>query len=148
MRLNLGAGSLQPAGWVHVDWAAIPGIDVVHDLDVGPWPWPDGSIERIMAKDVFEHVNDPILFMTECHRVLVDRGTLAMQTPYWRSETAFTDPTHRRFPTRYTWDYWIPGTALYAASNAAYGGVAYKLTRITVDEAINIELRKITGGAP
>jgi hypothetical protein len=40
---------------------------------------------------------------------------------------AFTDPTHKRFPTWNTFDYWIPGTVYYKEHNQAYGGgVAFK----------------------
>jgi SAM-dependent methyltransferase len=142
MRLNLGAGALQPAGYVHVDIAPIPGVDVVHDLDVTPWPWANNSAEEIIGKDIFEHVDNPIAFMTECHRVLQPGGLLRLQTPHWRSEMAFTDPTHRRFPTRFTWDYWIPDTALYRSHNAAYGGVSFIRVRIVAGEQILVELRK------
>lgn len=146
LRLNLGAGGYQPPGYVHVDRAAVPGINVVHDLDAAPWPWLDSSVDEIMAKDVFEHVDDPVTFMTECHRVLRTGGTLRMQTPHWRSEQAFTDPTHKRFPTEFTWDYWIPGTILYEASNAAYGGVAFERVRMQVGASIVIELSKMWTG--
>lgn len=46
------------ADCVNLDRVALPGIDVVHDLDVGPWPFEDGAASSIEAKDVFEHVND------------------------------------------------------------------------------------------
>jgi len=133
VKLNLGAGSVIRDGWVNVDIAPLPGVDVVWDLDVAPWPWPDGAAERIEAKDVFEHVDDPILFMTECWRVLAPAGTLRIRTPYWRSRDAFTDPTHKRFPTEHTFDYWIPGTELYRANNRAYGAVCFQRVSSRLD---------------
>ncbi len=133
LRLNLGCGSVLLPGYVNVDRAQLPGVEVVHDLDVGPWPWPDESAERIDARDVFEHVIDPVLFMTECWRVLQLGGTLRIHTPHWRFEDAYTDPTHRRFPTEHTFDYWIPDTTLYRANNAAYGGVAFEAVSARMD---------------
>ena len=103
----------------------LPGVDVVHDLDVAPWPWETAEVERIDAKDVFEHVMDPITFMVEAHRVLIPGGLLHIRTPYFKSKDAFTDPTHRRFPTEFTFDYWISGTVLFGLHNAAYGGVSF-----------------------
>ena len=62
----------------------MPGVDMVHDLDVFPWPWEDGAIERIRAFDVFEHVWQPLPFMRECWRVLRPHGILDMHTVHWR----------------------------------------------------------------
>ncbi len=93
MRLNLGAGSLLLPDFVNADIEPLPGIDVVHDLDIAPWPWPEASVSEIAASDIFEHVNDPLTFMAECGRVLEDQGVLRIRTAYWRSENAFTDPT-------------------------------------------------------
>lgn len=145
MRLNLGSGG-RPAGgeWVNVDRADVPGVDVIHDLDVGPWPWEDGTAEEIIAQDVFEHVGEPILFMTESHRILTDGGELRIKSPHFRHQDAFTDPTHRRFCTEYTWDYWIKGTVLHNDHNAAYGGVSFSLDyRQVAGGAIYIALRKV-----
>jgi predicted SAM-dependent methyltransferase len=144
VRLNLGSGSCPLQGAVNVDLVALPEVDVVHDLDVLPWPWDDASVEEIVAQDVFEHVNDPIGFMTESHRVLEVGGRLMIKAPHWRHRDAFTDPTHRRFCTEHTWDYWIKGTGLHERHNPAYGGVSYDLVGHQVHSgAIFIGLIKI-----
>lgn len=144
MRVNLGSGSRPLAGWLNVDRAAIPGVDYVHDLDVLPWPFARScQVEQIAAVDVFEHVADPIGFMTECHRILAPDRMLFIQTPYYRSRDAFTDPTHRRFPTEHTFDYWIPGTLLHSEHNAAYGGISFASVAMKIEVNIQITLRKI-----
>ena len=123
--LHVGCG-----GWifphaVNVDRVPLPGVDVVHDLDVAPWPFPDGRFDEVAGLQVFEHVADPIAFINEAHRVLAPGGHLFVTVPHWRSENAFTDPTHRRFCTERTFDYWIAGTDLYAQMGAAYGPAAF-----------------------
>lgn len=144
MRLNLGCGSRLAEGYVNVDRVKLDGVDVVHDLDVLPWPWDDGSAEQIVAQDVFEHVADPIGFMTESHRVLTVGGALIIKSPHFRHQDAYTDPTHKRFCTEYTWDYWIPGTQLYTDHNAAYGGAAFTLNyRQIIAGSIYLHLHKI-----
>lgn len=145
MRLNIGCGSKILEGYTNLDVVKQAGVDIVHDLDT-PWPFPDNSVEEIEAKDIFEHVNNPILFMTEAHRVLEDYGTLHIRTPhyYYGREMAFTDPTHKRFPTEHTWNFWIPGNDLYDASNKSYGNVAYKKVHILKDNGnLDVLLRKI-----
>ncbi len=144
MRLNLGSGAQRLDGHVNVDLVALPEVDVVHDLDVLPWPFDDHSVKAIVAQDVFEHVADPIGFMTEAHRVLESGGDLAIKSPHFRHQDAYTDPTHRRFCTPHTWDYWIPGTPLYERHNAAYGAVTFLLdSREVYNGSIFIQLRKI-----
>ena len=124
MRLNLGCGSLPEPGYINVDAVAQDAVDVVQDLDSFPWPWPDGAIERIRAFDVFEHVDDPLGFMRESHRVLRKGGVLDIHTTHWKSRNAYTDPTHKRYNTEETFDYWVPGTYLHGRYGAAYAAGA------------------------
>jgi predicted SAM-dependent methyltransferase len=129
---------------VNVDIVALPEVDVVHDLDVRPWPWEDASVQAIGAQDLFEHVADPVGFMTESHRVLEAGGTLHIKSPHYRHMDAFTDPTHRRFCTPHTWDYWIKDTVLYTLHNAAYGAVAFQRDSQQIyNGSIFIQLHKI-----
>lgn len=132
LHLNLGCGNHLLPGFVNVDRIEAPGVDQVHDLDT-PWPWADGSVDRVEAKDVFEHVADPILFMTEAWRVLCDGGTLFIRTPHYQHRDAFTDPTHKRFPTEHTFDYWITGTTLFKLHYPFYGAAAFHRDAMQMD---------------
>lgn len=144
MRVNLGAGGKALDGYVNVDLVHQDGIDVMHDLDVFPWPWEDASVEEIVAFDVFEHVDHPVQFMTECHRILRPGGLLSIHTSWIGNPESFTDPTHKRFCTKQTFDYWIPGTTMYDGYNKAYGGVAFTRRRIAVgpDNYLDVRLAK------
>ena len=122
IRLNLGCGPTILEDSVNVDIVPLPGVDVVTDLDQ-PWPWPDETVGYILASHLFEHVIDPLLFMREAHRVLAADGTLDIRVPYYRHPFAFTDPTHRRFCTELTFDYWVPGKGLHEAYGAGFGSV-------------------------
>lgn len=141
--LNLGCGSKRRPKWTGVDRVWTDAVDYVHDLNHGPWPWATGSIQRILAEDVFEHVDDPVLFMTECWRLLQVGGPLFIKTPHYLHRDAFTDPTHKRFPTEHTFDYWVPGAGLFELHNAAYGGVGFMPGPLTVqDGCILVTLHK------
>lgn len=157
MRLNLGSGSRPLPGWLNVDIAQTGHVDYVWDLDTpGNWPFvtsstrgPEpadhaGKVEQIVAKDVFEHLSDPIHFMVQCHRALRVGGQLYIRVPHYLHRDAFTDPTHKRFCTEHTFDYWIPGTQLFNDHNAAYGAVSFNRHHIAVGGgAIDITLIKI-----
>lgn len=147
-KLHLGCGSaIKPLPWVNVDRADLPGVDLVWDLDSPfAWPWKDGTVGRIEAVSLFEHVADPVKFMTESHRILVPGGFLRMVVPHYLSRDAFTDPTHRRFCTEHTFLYWVPGNIYHEKNNAAYGGVSFELVRQMMDPGkgeIDILLKKI-----
>lgn len=152
MRLNLGCGSRLMDDAVNVDRVELPGMrfgtDVVWDLDQVPWPWQDNTVEAIHARDVFEHVHNAVSFMTECHRILIPGCSLWIRTPNiaLNLADAFTDPTHRRFPTWQTFDYWIAGTRYYEEHNAAYGGVTFVLQDRSPDEgSMLVVLGKLPG---
>lgn len=129
IRINLGCGSDRMAEFVNVDVSPNVGADVVHDLDVGPWPFDDGAAELLIAQDVFEHVREPLLFMRESHRILAVGGAMLLKVPHWMHQDAYTDPTHRRFCTEYTFDYWCAGTLLQQRHGAAYGGFTFDRPR-------------------
>jgi SAM-dependent methyltransferase len=120
MRVNLGCGSQAEAGWLNIDAVDQPGVDIVHDLDHFPWPVGNQEADEIRAWDVFEHVDDPCGFMSEAWRILRPGGLLFIHTNYWDTKQSFRDPTHKRFCTEDTFDYWIPGTHEYERYGAGY----------------------------
>jgi SAM-dependent methyltransferase len=129
VKLNLGCGTdirSKDEGWVNLDIADGPGVDIVHDLDDAPWPFSIATFDEVAAYDIFEHVEDPITFMVQAWRVLKWGGVLTLRTTHWREKNAYTDPTHKRFPTEETFDYWIAGTVLHSRHNNAYGGVSFQ----------------------
>src|SRR4051812_1511318 len=55
-KLNIGCGTDTKEGWVNLDAAGLPGVDVVHDIEKLPLPFADDSFDEILAQDVLEHV--------------------------------------------------------------------------------------------
>ena len=145
--LNVGAGCHPLPHAVNVDLVALPGIDVVHDLDVAPWPFPDCSFDHVLAVQVFEHVAYPLTFMAEAWRVLTPGGLLEIHVPHWRSRNAFTDPTHRRFCTEETFDYWIRGRPLNLTHGQTYAPGREFAGSVTVaGENVVTELWRLEAG--
>lgn len=144
--LNVGCGQWLFPDAVNLDRSPLPGVDVVHDLDVFPWPFPDERFDGVWGHQVFEHVADPIGFMVEAHRVLKPGGILHLTVPHWQSENSYTDPTHRRHCTERTFDYWCLGTDLNRQFGPAYGAptpLFHKDNVERVADDVNALLRKV-----
>jgi len=103
LRLNLGCGRRVLDGWVNVDAVALPGVDVVADLDRCrdvPLPFDDGGVEAFHLSHVIEHLRDPLGLMQELHRIARPGATAEIRCPHGANDDADEDPTHvrRMFP--------------------------------------------------
>ena len=95
-KINLGAGTDIRDNFINHDISQIENIDLVHDLNIHPWPWKDDTIDEILALDVLEHLDDFIKNMEEVYRILNKNGKILLKVPYWNSSSAYIDPTHKR----------------------------------------------------
>jgi SAM-dependent methyltransferase len=94
-RLNLGCGTDIRAGFVNLDSADLPGVDVVHDLAVLPLPFEDEGFDEVVCQDVLEHLGDWPLVVGEIHRIMRPGGRLSVRSPHYTSRAVWLDPTHR-----------------------------------------------------
>lgn len=91
-KLNLGSGKDKKEGYVNIDWQAIDGPDVVHDLNAFPYPFPDDTFDEVLASHVLEHLDRPFGVMRELHRILKPGGTLIIKVPHF--SRGFTHAEH------------------------------------------------------
>jgi hypothetical protein len=76
--------------------------DIIHDLNVLPWPFDSNMFDEVHAYEVLEHLGrqgDYASFFShfeEIWRVLKDGGLLFATTPTWNMEWAWGDPGHTR----------------------------------------------------
>jgi hypothetical protein len=102
LNLNLGCNDDRKVGFVNVD--RVEPADVVADL-AHRWPWQDGTVDLILAHDVFEHLAPKLWPMNESWRVLRAGGRLDLLVPCVMlsdgrvNPGAFADPTHASFWT-------------------------------------------------
>jgi predicted SAM-dependent methyltransferase len=82
LRLHLGCGATLLDGWVNIDSVArAPGVR--DDLDLTALPWPDGSVDAVLAEHVFEHLSfaEEARLWPEMARILRPGGVLTVEMP-------------------------------------------------------------------
>lgn len=105
LRLDIGCGNHKDDGWIGIDIQRLPGVDIVHDLNLHPWPVESDSIDEAKAWHIIEHIppvcvtekgtRRPFIeFMDECWRVLKVGARMDIESPYGYSEGFIHDPTH------------------------------------------------------
>jgi SAM-dependent methyltransferase len=107
-KLNVGCGKDIRADFVNLDVAALPGVDVVHDLSKMPWPFEDSHFEHIELINVLEHLPDTIATLEELHRIAKNGCKLIVRVPFWNSPAMPADPTHKRNFSERTLNFFDP----------------------------------------
>jgi SAM-dependent methyltransferase len=118
LKLNLGCGRDIRNGYINIDKDI---GDLYLDLEKAVLPFDNGSVSEIVANQFFEHIVNFIPLMNEIHRVLGEGGILKITVPCSPSSEAFQDPTHIRFFTEKTFNYFLKGDGLYEDHGSVYG---------------------------
>ncbi len=81
-RLHIGCGAKPLPGWINIDCVAQT-PEVITDIDPAALPYPESSIDAVLAEHVFEHLSfaDEALVWHEMARVLRPGGTLIVEVP-------------------------------------------------------------------
>lgn len=69
---------------------------LVVDIDREALPFPAGSFDGVVAKDVLEHLQDPVRAVREIHRVLASGGVVVASLVMARPRRVWADYTHVR----------------------------------------------------
>lgn len=93
--LDLGCGMKKTDGAIGLDMVALPGVDVVHDLNAFPYPFDADTFDLIIARHSLQHLDRIVLVMEELHRILKPGGELRIYAPHYASDNFNTDPTHK-----------------------------------------------------
>jgi len=100
MNLNLGCGNFKLEDWINVDRSEIYKPDVLHDLEVIPWPFESNSADNIALSHVLEHLGQApdtfIQIMKELYRIAEDGCFIYIDVPCPKSRYYLSDPTHVR----------------------------------------------------
>lgn len=119
-RLILGCGTVHQDGWIGLDVQG-DGADLLWDLQF-PLPWPDNSVQEIVAHDILEHLEgwqEVLVGWIESLRV---GGRIHVRVPDSRGPNALRDPTHVNLFSENSLD-WLWDDEIYGAKKFRRGVV-------------------------
>jgi len=100
MKLNLGCGSKILNGFTNVDKYNAYKPDIVHDLEIFPYPFDENSVDEIILSHVLEHIGQvPDIFnniIKELYRICKNDTLIKIAVPHPRHDDFISDPTHVR----------------------------------------------------
>ena len=108
MKLNLGCGFDKMEGYINCDISPEVNPDMIVDLEK-ELSFENNSISEIIINHTLEHITNFIQLMHELHRVTKDKAMIIIKTPFYSSWGQFNDPTHVRFFTPFTFNYFKKG---------------------------------------
>ena len=92
-KLDVGCGLSALPGFLGVDRNAA--ADVIHDLDLFPWPFQSDSFSHVVCRHSLGHLSDLVRVMEELHRVCRNGALIEIVSPHFSSDNFFTDITHK-----------------------------------------------------
>jgi hypothetical protein len=93
-KLNLGCGEFKKEGYINLDNSPQTKPDIVHDLNLIPYPFPDNSMERVFAEHVLEHLDRPFAVMKEIHRICQPGAIVEIKVPHFSRGMSHPEHCH------------------------------------------------------
>lgn len=146
MKLHLGCGNEKLKGYVNCDISKEVNPDKIVDLEKPLKMFKDNSVEEIIINHSLEHISNFISLMEEFHRICKKNAIIKIRVPYFAYPGAFQDPTHVRFFTLKTFDYFTPENKLNFYSKARFKIIEKKLCFFVTrpSKLIDLAINKIS----
>lgn len=114
-KVNIACGQQKQEGFIGVDKVKTSTTDIVHDLEIFPWPFEDNSVDEVICSHYVEHTKDLIKFMDELYRIMKKpyinekgeevKSKVTIVAPYYSSIRCWQDPTHVRAISEFSFLY-------------------------------------------
>ncbi len=107
--LDIGCARNKIPNSIGIDINPESKADIIHDLNLYPYPVEENSIDQVFAKHIIEHLNDPRKFVREIFRILKPGGTAFFETPHFSCRVAYSEPEHKLFYSYFMFDELLKG---------------------------------------
>jgi ubiquinone/menaquinone biosynthesis C-methylase UbiE len=130
MKLNLGCGNHRIEGFLGVDKLKTSAADIIYNLSIFPYPFHNNSIEEVTLYHILEHLPDTIEVMNEIWRICKNEAKVRIIVPYYNSPGACHDPTHVRFFTERTFDYFTEDGTTFSSEYNYYSFARFEIISV------------------
>lgn len=107
-KLVLGSAGKKHSDAITLDIDEEHHPDVIHNLDVVPWPFADNQFSEISAHHVLEHLENISLAMKELHRICRKDGIVCIEVPHYSAWLA-NSPEHKLRFNYFAFDGYVDG---------------------------------------
>lgn len=108
--LDIGCGRNKKEGAIGIDFCSNTNADIIHNLNIFPWPLSDNIFEKVIMNNVIEHLDDIVKVMEEIHRVSKNGAEVIITTPHFSSLYSWQDPTHKHHLALDSFDFFTKDT--------------------------------------
>lgn len=136
--LDIGCGSNKVKGALGMDFNANLDADIIHDLNLFPYPLNDDEFDHIYISNTLFLLNNPIKIMEEVYRVLKLGGGVTVIQPYFRSVFNFIDPYVKNFGTAHSFAFYDPDDPIFIRYQ--YTKAKFKTISISFDDGLKKRL--------
>jgi len=127
VKINLGCGREILKDYINLDIVQLEGIDIVHNLDEFPYPFVDNMFDEVRMKSIMEHLENVQKTLEELWRISKPNAIIIIRVPHFSSLGAFVDPTHKRFFTYYSFDYYCEDAKKEISDFSYYSKTKFKM---------------------
>lgn len=130
--LDIGCGKSKVPGAIRIDFNQNLSADVVHDLNMFPYPFKDEVFDEVYIKNTLFLLKNPVSVMEEVYRICKRNGRVVVVEPYFRSVWAHVDPWFKTFCTAHSFAFYDPDDAI--CTRYEYSSARFATEKIVFDE--------------
>lgn len=105
--LDIGCGAAKIPGAIGIDVRPGLEVDVVHNLNVYPWPFEDNTFDKCIFSGSLECLDSVLKSMEEVHRITRPGGRVEIHTTHFAASNSYWDPLQKWHFSYYTFDYFL-----------------------------------------
>jgi len=143
LKLNFGCGENTYPNFTNIDKTLLSNVDLVWDLEKTPLPFKTNSISEIKCEHILEHITNFMPLLEEFWRISKPNTIIHILAPYYKYEAAYRDPTHVRFFTEHSFDYFQDSVKFSYYSKARFKIKKIKLRNRFMSSVKNFHKRII-----
>ena len=113
MILDIGCGRNKTPGAIGIDIDNSSDADVLHDLNSHHYPFKKNVFDRIICKQVLEHLDSLPDVFREIHRIAKSNALLVIEVPHFSCFYAFCSLSHKRFFSYFSLDSFLKKSGLF-----------------------------------